>query len=332
MASVATAAVAVAVSRGVTGLLPARPSPHAAGRTTQSQSQRRAAAGAFGAPKRFARATSMGMSSPSDVGAGRPSVGAEEPSVPPLFDASEYAEDGIDAVAAVAAPDVIFEDVESDYDALLPSPSAENDDKEMMDFESNALSDDEDRILTDREDRLFQYINNTQKVESCILVGVEDLSAARKAKKMGRQNGDVDISLTWTLEESMAEMRELIKTSGLSLKGEVTQRLQEVNPRTYIGTGKVKEAQALLEEINGELERGGEGHCCTVVFDAELYPGQQKALENAFNKKVRDSFCVARRTQEGGRESCKRIILTNSRDRNGRSSRTTSWAATRTTW
>eukprot|EP00985_Skeletonema_marinoi_P028162 scaffold24220_cov82-Skeletonema_marinoi.AAC.1 len=81
-------------------------------------------------------------------------------------------------------------------------------------------------------------------------------------------------------------MRELIKTAGLNLGGEITQRLQEVNPRTYIGTGKVKEAQQLLDEINEKLDHRNEGTCCTVVFDAELTPGQQKALENVFNKKV----------------------------------------------
>jgi len=224
----------------------------------------------------------MGTPSASDVSAETPSVGAAEQSVLPLFDASDHdMEDGSGSVQ----PNVVFEDVESDYDVLSPPGGDEN--AEMTEFEKNALSDEEDRILTDQEDRLFQYINNTQKVESCILVGVEDLSSARKARKMSRQNEDFDISLTWTLEESMVEMRELIKTSGLSLEGEITQRLQEVNPRTYIGTGKVKEAQALLEEINERLQRRGEeGHCCTVVFDAELYPGQQKALENAFNKKV----------------------------------------------
>ena len=39
-----------------------------------------------------------------------------------------------------------------------------------------------------------------------------------------------------------------------------------------------------------------ENEACTVVFDAELTPGQQKALENAFNKKViQNDFLV----QEG---------------------------------
>ena len=57
---------------------------------------------------------------------------------------------------------------------------------------------------------------------------------------------------------------------------ELTQRLQEVNPKTFVGSGKVFEASEMLEEHGA----------CTIVFDAELTPGQQKALENAFNKKV----------------------------------------------
>lgn len=243
------------------------------------------------------------MSSSSDISSEISAVGTEDEDQlvvqPPLFDVdvSDY-NDMDDGSADIADDDTaptnaLFEDIESEYDDLSSLPN-ENYDAEISQYENNALSDEEDRILTDQEDRLFQYINNTQKVESCILVAVEDLSKARKAKKLIRQQDSEDedyvvvddFGLAWTLEESMVEMRELIKTSGLSLRGEITQRLQEVNPRTYIGTGKVKEVQTLMEEINRELERGGEGHCCTVVFDAELYPGQQKSLENALNTKV----------------------------------------------
>jgi GTP-binding protein HflX len=218
-----------------------------------------------------------------------------------LFDASEFDDDNSQNTS-------FFEDVESEFDNLQETsqrtpPDDEIESMSIPDYTDNALTDEEARILTDREERLFQYINNTQKVESCILIGVEDLSAQRKANKALRvqqkDGGDLaatsattvdDISLSWTLEESMTEMRELIKTAGLSLEGEITQRLQEVNPKTYIGTGKVKEAQELLDEINEKLERRNErGTCCTVVFDAELTPGQQKALENAFNKKVIDN-------------------------------------------
>lgn len=155
----------------------------------------------------------------------------------------------------------------------------------------------------------------TRLAERCILVGVEDLSSARKARKIGRQrsreeneSGDDDanyeqrgsnvddISLTWTLEESMVEMRELIKTSGLVLEGEIIQRLQEINPKTYIGSGKVVECQSLLSTINDKFEREAtfvSSGCCTVVFDAELTPGQQKALENAFNRKVIENDFLA---------------------------------------
>ena len=236
----------------------------------------------------------------------------------PLFDASNY--------DAVETYDSFFEDVESEFDNLertqnsLSSSSSISPDASIIpDYTDTTLTDEEDRILTDREDRLFQYINNTQKVETCILVGVEDLSAQRKANKAmriqqermwgvasgtGPTSSDItssaveDINLSWTLEESMTEMRELIKTAGLKLEGEITQRLQEVNPKTYIGTGKVKEAQQLLNEINEKLEQREEGTCCTVVFDAELTPGQQKALENAFNKKVIDNDFLGSEQEE----------------------------------
>ncbi|KAL3792178.1 hypothetical protein HJC23_009642 [Cyclotella cryptica] len=177
-----------------------------------------------------------------------------------------------------SSPAAPFFDIESDYDEIsIASP-----------FLAVPLDDDEDRMLTEREDRLF-LVNNTQKVESCILIGVEDLSKVRRNKKAARNSENLDaddFNLDFSLEESMIEMRELIKTAGLQLRGEITQRLQEINPKTYIGTGKVVEAQTLLGKINEDFEKEGASPCCTVVFDAELTPGQQKALENAFNKKV----------------------------------------------
>ncbi len=91
-----------------------------------------------------------------------------------------------------------------------------------------------------------------------------------------RRNFNVNVGLTWMLGESMVEMCKLIKTSGLVLEGEIVQRLQEVNPKTYISTGKVGEAQAPLGLINKELEQKGKLSCCTVVFDAKLTPRQQR--------------------------------------------------------
>ncbi|KAL7551826.1 hypothetical protein ACHAWF_015019 [Thalassiosira exigua] len=281
LAATATAMAASRATGGTAFLPPHRPWPGAGGGFPRG--------GTFGsapAAARRSRASPAGMS-PSDVSAEAtgPSVDADGGgSRPvPLFDASEFLEDGTDGGVPSNVP---FEDVASEYDELSPSGPVDGADADASQYERNVLTDEEDRMLTDREDRLFQYVNNTQKIEGCILVGVEDLSKARKARKSRRRNEDVDVELTWTLEESMVEMRELIKTSGLRLEGEITQRLQEVNPRTYIGTGKVKEAQSLMDEVNAALESRDEPHCCTVVFDAELSPGQQKALENAFNREV----------------------------------------------
>lgn len=148
---------------------------------------------------------------------------------------------------------------------------------------------DDDDILTEREDRLYMDDKGIRrKIEKCILVGVEDLSAQRRARKAelyydAMAEDDGAEAPLFTLEESMIEMRELIRTAGLDLCGEMTQRLQEVNPKTYIGTGKVGEAKALMEETD----------CTTIVFDAELTPGQQKSLENIFNRNmIQNDFLV----------------------------------------
>jgi GTP-binding protein HflX len=149
---------------------------------------------------------------------------------------------------------------------------------------------DEDDILTEREDRLYTDEHGIRrKVERCILVAVEDMSAQRKAKKADLYydplSGEADPPC-FSLEESMTEMRELIRTAGLDLAGEITQRLQEANPKTYVGSGKVQEAKALMEDTD----------CTTIVFDAELSPGQQKSLENIFNRKIiQNDFLVSDR-------------------------------------
>lgn len=47
--------------------------------------------------------------------------------------------------------------------------------------------------------------------------------------------------MRFTLEESMAELSELAGTAGLEVAGSTYQRVLEPNPRTYIGTGKVRQ-------------------------------------------------------------------------------------------
>ena len=166
-------------------------------------------------------------------------------------------------------------DYEDDEDYIEP-PSVDD----ITD--QSSYSRDEDAILTEREDRF--YVDDKgfrRKVETCILVGVEVVSELRKdRRRISKINpnsyDEDDWEQYFLLEESMREMRELVKTAGMDIITEVTQRLNDPNPKTYIGTGKLKETKELLEKFD----------CCTVVFDAELTPGQQKHLENALNKEV----------------------------------------------
>jgi GTPase len=170
-------------------------------------------------------------------------------------------------------------------------------------------------ILEEREARLFvDEFGIQRKIETCILIGVEDVSKLRRKEQEDRKsllqsssssaaslndyasrsstmffddasriqksdsgnNIGNDNDVYFTLDESMTEMAELIRTAGMEIVGEITQRLNEVNPKTYIGSGKVTEAMDLLKQKGS----------CTVVFDAELTPRQQKHLENIFNKKL----------------------------------------------
>jgi hypothetical protein len=164
--------------------------------------------------------------------------------------------------------DDIYEEMEdqednNDYDSNDPSTTQRQIPSYLRD---------EEEMLTEREDRLYAAISNRQRtVEACILVGVDDISEERLQHRTGGTTTTI-----FTMEESMKEMRELIKTAGMELKGEITQRLQEPNPRTYVGTGKLAETQEMAKLRDA----------CTIVFDAELTPGQQKSLENAFNKNI----------------------------------------------
>lgn len=149
---------------------------------------------------------------------------------------------------------------------------------------------DEAEMLEERESRFYEHARTTER---CVLVGVEDLAALRRSRQwqealhssMGRADNPLqEEELYFTLEESLTEMRELIKTAGMEVAGEVTQRLNDINPKYYINTGKVEEAKQLLLQTD----------CKTIVFDAELSPGQQKSLENYFNKKLlQNDFLVS---------------------------------------
>ncbi len=80
-----------------------------------------------------------------------------------------------------------------------------------------------------------------------------------------------------TVTESLAELALLAETAGVQVVGQVSQRLDRIDATTFIGSGKVAEAQALVEELDAKV----------VIFDDELSPRHQRELEKVFGKEVR---------------------------------------------
>ena len=97
-------------------------------------------------------------------------------------------------------------------------------------------------------------------------------------------------------EESMEELRELVKTAGAETVGVVIQNRENIHPGTYLGKGKIQELKEMV------WESGATG----VVCDDELSPAQLKNLEDALDTKVMDRtmiildiFAARAKTREG---------------------------------
>lgn len=100
------------------------------------------------------------------------------------------------------------------------------------------------------------------------------------------------------LDDSLNELALLADTAGLEVVGELTQKLARPNAKTFIGSGKVNELKALVEDTLAEV----------VIFDDELSPRHQRELEKLLGEKVRlldrtslilDIFAQHAKTSEG---------------------------------
>ena len=101
-----------------------------------------------------------------------------------------------------------------------------------------------------------------------------------------------------TAEDSLAELALLADTDGLDVVGELTQRLDTPHPVTFIGSGKVDELKALIEDNLGDV----------VIFDNELSPRHLRELELRLGENIRvidrtalilDIFALHAHTSEG---------------------------------
>ncbi|WP_295811169.1 GTPase HflX [uncultured Apibacter sp.] len=80
------------------------------------------------------------------------------------------------------------------------------------------------------------------------------------------------------LKEYMDELEFLADTAGAQVYKRFTQKLDQPNPRTFVGKGK-------LEEINTYAQKND---IDTIIFDDELTPSQLKNLEKELDRKIID--------------------------------------------
>lgn len=100
------------------------------------------------------------------------------------------------------------------------------------------------------------------------------------------------------LEDSLAELELLAETAGIEVLATLTQNLEAINSRTFIGSGKVEELKLLADELDVGV----------ILFDEELTPRHQRELEEVLGKSVKiidrsalilDIFSQHARTREG---------------------------------
>ncbi len=81
-----------------------------------------------------------------------------------------------------------------------------------------------------------------------------------------------------SVEESLQELRGLVKSAGGEAIQEIVQHRREISPKYYIGAGKVQELKRMMHELQADM----------VVFDHVLSPIQLRSLEDGLKGKVID--------------------------------------------
>jgi GTPase len=82
--------------------------------------------------------------------------------------------------------------------------------------------------------------------------------------------------------EELAELRELLRTAGVAVVGELVQQREQPHPNSYLGSGKLEELKALATSLDANV----------IACDDELSPRQERTLESALGLAVVDRTTV----------------------------------------
>ena len=80
------------------------------------------------------------------------------------------------------------------------------------------------------------------------------------------------------VSRELAELRELARTAGVVIVGELVQQRAKPDQRTFVGKGKLVELKSAYAALDAEV----------LIVDDELSPVQQRELENALDTRVVD--------------------------------------------
>ncbi len=102
--------------------------------------------------------------------------------------------------------------------------------------------------------------------------GIRNRRARQRAFLIGVTPGEPDLS----------ELRELLRTAGVAVAGEMVQRRERPDPDRYLGRGKLEEVKAAVKESGANL----------VACDDELLPRQERNLEQELDVPVIDRTAI----------------------------------------
>lgn len=101
-----------------------------------------------------------------------------------------------------------------------------------------------------------------------------------------------------SMEDSLSELEQLADTAGMVIVGNATQTVNQIDPATFIGSGKVEEVIESVKQLEAD----------TVIFDDELSPRHQRELSKRLGEDVKlldrsalilDIFAQHAKTREG---------------------------------
>jgi GTP-binding protein HflX len=117
--------------------------------------------------------------------------------------------------------------------------------------------------------------------------GVVQRSRARNSQtqdvpREGRARQRAVCIASQAVPEDLAELRELLRTAGVAVVGELVQQRELPHPNSYLGSGKLEELKDLAASLDANV----------VACDDELTPRQERTLESALGIAVVDRTAI----------------------------------------